>query len=197
MPLAAFGGGPFAAQSPKTDDTATKAAKGDLAQMYMKRRGAPSTLQNIVGYIGDYLAQLGGAQGVYAPQMAYQQERQDRLGDFEMQRQAALEDLRKEMEIKREFSSPDLPGLADEYNWFRSQPPEVQQGVQQYMKLRYPGQFVPPTPVIMEPGDTYEGGGGEMTATNPQTGEKIRFNAQTGAWEPMGGASPSNGSAPF
>ncbi len=29
-----------------------------------------------------------------------------------------------------------------------------------------------------------------VTATNPQTGEKVQLNPQTGQWEPMGGPSP-------
>jgi hypothetical protein len=54
------------------------------------------------------------------------------------------------------------------------------------------------SPVTLGAGDTVEepgagGGGGEVTATNPTTGEKVRYNSQTGAWEPMGGqkADPS------
>jgi hypothetical protein len=40
--------------------------------------------------------------------------------------------------------------------------------------------------------------GGEVTAVNPQTGQRVRLNPQTGQWEPVqGGASPSNGSSTF
>lgn len=54
------------------------------------------------------------------------------------------------------------------------------------------------SPVTLGPNDTVEEPGaapqGEVTATNPSTGEKVRWNGS--AWEPMGGqtaASPSGG----
>lgn len=37
----------------------------------------------------------------------------------------------------------------------------------------------------------------ETIAENPQTGERVRLNPETGQWEPMGGASSSNGSGGF
>jgi hypothetical protein len=57
------------------------------------------------------------------------------------------------------------------------------------------------SPVTLGAGDTIEepgagGGGGEVTATNPTTGEKVRYNSQTGAWEPMGGQTAAR-LAPF
>lgn len=38
---------------------------------------------------------------------------------------------------------------------------------------------------------------GEVTATNPKTGEKVRYNPQTHSWEPMGGATASAPSPTF
>lgn len=45
------------------------------------------------------------------------------------------------------------------------------------------------SPYIQGPhGNVY--GSGAPTATNPKTGERMQYNSQTGAWEPIGGPTP-------
>jgi hypothetical protein len=57
----------------------------------------------------------------------------------------------------------------------------------------YGGGDAPDASGIPQPDSGSDG----YTATNPQTGETVRYNQQSGQWEPVGGASPSNGSGGF
>lgn len=147
--------------------------------------------------IGDFLKAFAGIYGdtltgnpAYAQHMKAMEEQRALEEWYERKRQDEIADYEAKKQIDAQYSGPEEPGLAKEFNWFRDQPPEVQRAAQDYIKMRYPGQFVPPSPIRMEPGDTIEGGTSDVTATNPQTGEKIRLNPNTGKWEAIGGPSP-------
>lgn len=95
-----------------------------------------------------------------------------------------------------------VSGMERDYEFIRQHNPAL---ADQYLRNRAEG-----SPVVANNGDgtftivprSQIGGGQpapqEHTATNPQTGERLRLNPQTGQWEPIhGGASPSNGSGNF
>lgn len=111
-------------------------------------------LRNWAGYLGDNLT----GNPVYAQQMQQAQERAAQEQWYERKRQDELTDYEAKKGIDAKYSAPDLPGLADEYNWYSQQSPEMQQAIQGYMKIRYPGQFTPPSPVNLPYGATVEGG---------------------------------------
>jgi hypothetical protein len=193
-----YGGGMF----PTDDVFGVPDFMGGINQALAQNSQVPKAKKG--GGVGDFLKAFAGTYGdaltgnpAYAQHMRAQEEARHQQEWYERKRQDELADYEAKKNIDAQYSAPDKPGLADEFDWYRGQSPEVQQGVQEYMKMRYPGQFVPPTPIRMEPGDTIEGGGqSDVTATNPQTGEKIRLNPSTGQWEKVGGPS-SQGSGGF
>lgn len=102
--------------------------------------------------------------------------------------------------VQQHQGAPQLPGIADEANWYNSLPPDQRAKADSYMQKRYPAQSAPvtiPYGAQVEAGGQSGGGspGPAVTAVNPKTGERIRFNPQNNAWEPMGGqtGAPSGG----
>lgn len=160
-------------------------------QAQKPKKGFGSFLRAFAGIYGDTLT----GNPVYAQQQAQRAEQQQMEQWYERKRKDEMADYEAKKRIDAQYSAPDKPGLADEFDWFKQQSPETQKAVQDYMKMRYPGQFTPPTPITMEPGDTLEGSS-DVTAVNPQTGETIRYNPKTGKWEAAGGPS-QNGSGGF
>lgn len=92
----------------------------------------------------------------------------------------------------------DLPSDVRSFNYYNKLPQDQRPAFEKYLQLTHPGMS---TPVVLGPYDRIEGNGGaqqgsEVTATGPN-GEKIRYNPQSGQWEPMGGpASPTPGGFP-
>lgn len=182
-----YGGGMF----PTTG--ISNASAGLDAALQQNAQGAAMPKQK--NKFGEFLRMFAGNLGdsltgnpIFAQQQQAMAEQQRMEEMYERKRRDDLSDYEARKGIDQQYSAPDLPGIADEYNWFNQQPPETQARVQEYMKMRYPGQFVPPAPVTMGAGDTVEGGG--PIAVNPQTGESLRYNPNTKQWEATGGPSP-------
>lgn len=119
------------------------------------------------------------------------------------QGQAQEEERRRQQEwwyeqqrYQQANKAPDKPGIAEELEWFQSLPPEQRGPAAEYIRMRYPGSQ---SPQMIPHGydEVPQQGGAAPTATGPN-GEKIRFNPQSGAWEPMGGQAgqPSPGGFP-
>jgi hypothetical protein len=128
---------------------------------------------------GNFLAAWAGSLGdnltgnpVYANSQKAAQEAQE----YARRRQDELSDYEAKKKIDQRYQAPDLPGLADEFNWFSSLPPQLQSAVSNYMSMRYPAQS---SPVTQPYGSTVTGGG---------SAPALRYNPQTGRWEQEGGA---------
>jgi hypothetical protein len=97
------------------------------------------------------------------------------------------------------YKHPQAPAGVEGFEYYRKADPQTRSDYEKYLKLIHPS-FM--SPITLGPNDTYDpgggdtSGGGEATATGPN-GEKIRFNPQSGAWEPMGGqTAPPSGNFP-
>lgn len=102
------------------------------------------------------------------------------------QRDAAPTDLQRNVEYYRSIGRNDL---ADQYLTNRADP---------LVNMDINSDGIPdiaPRSAIM--GRIQGGQPQEQTATNPQTGERIRLNPQTGQWEPIQGGASQPGSRPF
>lgn len=137
------------------------------------KKGFGEFLKAFAGHLGDNLS----GNPVYAQQMQQQAQQQQLEQWYERKRQDEMADYEAKKQIDARYSSPDLPGLADEYNWYNQQPQETQRGVQDYMRMRYPGNFVPPAPVNIPYGATVQGGGGSSPSGLPQVRDEAGYNA--------------------
>ena len=156
-------------------------------------------LRNVLGIIGDALLVQSGHAPMYGPQM-----RQKRMGqalsNYLGKLDPGLADIIAEnpemgMQLYK-MQHPDAkepPAIVQEYLWRQHLPENERGGYDKYVESRKFNPFG--TPITLGPGDRYEPSGGapeaeasgEVTATGPN-GEKVRFNQQTGQWEPAGGA---------
>jgi hypothetical protein len=168
------------------------AAMGQQAPQGSPKKGFGEFLRNFAGIYGDNLT----GNPAYSQHMKAMQEQEQLQQWYERKRQDEMSDYRGRKEIDAEYSGPDYDADIREYQQLK-QLGYVPQDMsyEGFARMKNPGQFVPPSPVRMEPGDVVEGSS-DVTATNPQTGEKIRLNPNTGQWEAVGGPS-SQGSGGF
>lgn len=157
--------------------------------------GFGTFLRSLAGYWGDALT----GNPVYANQQAQRDQQQQMDQWYERKRQDSLTDYEKQKEIDAKYSAPDLAGdikAFQQAQQFGYLPQNA--SFEDFLKLMHPGQFVPPAPVNVPYGATIEGGDVPgATATNPKTGEKVRFNPSTGQWEPIGGQSGASSTGGF
>lgn len=158
---------------------------------------------DIVGLIADGVRGYRGQEPVYGPAMEarrLKETRKNALGNFLTDPQGAVQalleggDFEGGLELwKATHKDDDTPAGVREFEYYQKHP-DQQPAMEKYWRLTHPGMM---SPITMGAGDTIEmpgqdGGapGGEITATGPG-GEKIRFNPQSGQWEPVGGAPAS------
>jgi hypothetical protein len=162
-----------------------------MAQQKPKKKGFGEFLRVFAGTLGDSLT----GNPVYSQQQQQMAELQAQEEWYERKRQDELADYEARKGIDAQYAGPEMPGIAKEVSWVQSLPPEERERAMQIIQTLRPGNFVPPSPVTMGPRDTIEGGA-DVTAVNPQTGERVRYNPQTQQWEAVGGPS-QNGSGGF
>lgn len=162
---------------------------GKKAGFFGKGGGAWS----ILGHVGD---QLAGNDSFATLQQASVAE--------QIRQRKAADDVKDAMALKQwEWANKpeELPGIAKEAAWYQGLPQNAQQGgglsqpmVNDYLKLRFPAQQAGPPPANVgygatvtqpgQPGAPGAGAGsGEMIADGPNG--PIRYNPQTGQWEPL------------
>jgi hypothetical protein len=97
----------------------------------------------------------------------------------------------------------EVPSGLKEFQYYQGLDPTTRAAYEKFLQITHPAMMAP---ITLGPNDTYDpggyypgtgsGGGGDITATGPN-GEKVRYNPQTHAWEPMNGgqsgASPTGG----
>lgn len=164
--------------------------------------GVGSPLRNFIGALADALSVAGGGQPLYQQRLKEQRSRSavsQYLGNIDPDLAGLLgSGLDAETAVKLygiRHPSTETPAALKEFEYYKGLQGNDRGSYENFLKLTHPGMF---SPVTMGPNDTIEdpsAGSGEVTATNPTTGEKVRYNSQTGAWEPMGGqtAKPSGG----
>lgn len=195
--------------APIEDALARNAALGQQQQPQgsgglIKGFGVNSPLRNFLGAIADAVATIGGGQAMYGPQIQQRRKTsalQQYLGQLDPELGnligAGLDGGDAVSLYKMRHPEADKPpSFIQEYLYRQNLPPEQRQSFDEYANLRKFNPYA--APITLGANDTIEGGGtapdsGEVTATNPQTGEKVRWNGST--WEPLGGqtASPSGG----
>lgn len=158
-----------------------------------------SPIRNFLGALGDALLVSQGHQPLY--QQRVKQQRLSSalsgyLGDIDPGLGAIMEaDPETGFALwKAKHPASEVPAALKEFEYYKGLQGGDRSSYENFLKLTHPGMM---SPVTLGANDTIEGGGvpdaGEVTATNPATGEKVRLNPQSGQWEPMGGqtASPS------
>jgi hypothetical protein len=157
---------------------------------------------NVLGRIGDALLVANGQQPMYAPRQQSRRLSQalsNYLGNMEpgMADIFAADPETGLALYKAQHPSTETPAALKEFEYYKGLQGPDRSSYEQFLKLTHPGMM---SPITLGPNDSYDDGShaaGETTATNPQTGEKVRFNPSTGAWEPMGGATASTPSPTF
>lgn len=158
----------------------------------------------IIGLIGDAARGWKGQEPVYGPRMQERRKQQSRnaalsnyLDDPEGAIRAlfAAGDPETALAVMKARQGGEPPAFVQEYQYRQGLPEDQRKEYDAYAQAR---KFNPyGAPLVLNPGDVFEGGGPQgapeapQTATNPETGEKVQFNPQSGQWEPVGGASAS------
>lgn len=167
-----------------------------------QRRGGG--LGNILGMLGDAISIGAGGQPLYQQrrrQEAVSGAMQNFMDDPRAAVQALLQAGEPEMAIQLLNATKqrdDRPGIMREFDEVSRLPPDQRGAFMEYLKTRFPGAM---SPIIMGENDTLEMPGqsapqGEMIAEDGN-GNRVRYNPQSGAWEPMGGETDSAPSSPF
>lgn len=137
------------------------------------------------GHLGDNLT----GNPVYANTVQNRSESEAQSRASEEKRRRDEQWWVSQQEYLRANKEPDRPGLADQFDWYRNAPPEQKGEIDKFIQMMNPGMQ---TPVVLPSGAQQEGGAAPITATGPN-GEKIRFNPQSGQWEPLGGTAGNGG----
>lgn len=195
-----YGGGVFSPQDPFQPIDYMSGINASLSNNAAK----PKKKGMFGGKFGKFLTTFAGTYGdaltgnsTYANAMRQQQEMEAQMQAEERARRQGMEDYRTKKDIDQEYAKPDLPGIADESNWYNGLPRDEQQRVDQYMGKRYPGQQ---TPIVM-PYNVRQVSGGAAAqggqSGGPQPGmveDGHRFKGgnpgDPNNWEPIGGSSP-------
>lgn len=145
----------------------------------------------IAGIIADGIANGFGAQPGFGPALLAEkernqqielwrekvaQERAERLemSDLTLRRQMALEQYKQK--------NPDTPASIVTAQMRERMTPEQRANFDEYLKLTHPGMSAPFT---MPEGATLQTPGQAQTTATGPNGERVRYNPQTGQWEPM------------
>lgn len=165
-------------------------------------------LMDILGIIGDALLVGNGASPIAAPYRMQQRER-DREQGRQDQINAALAnymddpegairalmgiDAQAGISLLNSRQKDDRPGIIREADAYADLSPEERSQVDSYLKLRFPGAM---SPIVMGENDSLEMPGQsepQEAIAEDANGNRIRYNPQSGAWEPLGGqtANPS------
>ena len=164
------------------------------------------TFSNVLGAIGDALLVHSGRNPVYAP--AQQRRRSGEalanyLGNLDPGLAELIStdpELGMSLYKMKNPAAKEPPAFVQEYLYRQGLPDDQRKSFDEFANMRKFNPFA--APITLGPGDTYEGPGGgqpeaqEQTATGPN-GEKVRYNPQSGQWEPMGGATGSEPSPTF
>jgi hypothetical protein len=163
----------------------------------------PSKFRNFLGALGDALSVANGGEPYYR-QRAQEQQVRGALQGFLTNPDEAISALLKvdpasAIALFKAVHPPsEVPDTAKVYEYRQRLTPDEQAAFDKVNQMLHPGMMAP---ITLGPNDTYDSGGagaamgGEITATGPN-GEKVRYNPQSHAWEPMGGAT-GNPSQPF
>jgi hypothetical protein len=179
--------------------------------MPQNQRGGPlgvkvggGGLRDFLGNLGDALLVANGAKPIYRERQnakRISQALSSYLGDTD-QALAQIFEIDPEAGLalyKLRHPANEVPADIRNYQYYQGLPDEQKHGYENYLRLTHPGFMAPITlpegATLETPGAAAAPSGGEVTATNPQTGEKVRLNPSTNQWEPLGGptASPSGG----
>ena len=169
-------------------------------QVGQRRASGGGGFRNVLGIIGDALLINSGHAPIYGPAMQ-QRRRGEALANALGQLEPGMAELfatdpgvALQVYKMKHPDAKEPPGMVQEYQWRQHLPENERGDYDKYVRSR---QFNPfGAPITLGPNDIYEPGGGgapeatggEITATNPETGAKVRFNQQSGQWEPAGGA---------
>lgn len=143
-----------------------------LGQQQQPKKGFGNFLRAFAGNLGDSLT----GNPVYA-QLQQQQAEQERMEQwYERKRQDELADYEAKKGIDAKYNAPDYEGSIDEFQQAQKLGyiPEGM-GYQDFLKLKNPGQYVPPSPVNIPYGATVEGGDG--AGNLPQVSDEAGYNA--------------------
>lgn len=159
---------------------------------------------DIVGALADAARGWKGQEPIYGPQMLARRKEQSRnqalsnyLDDPEGAIRAlfAAGDPETALAVMKARQGAEPPADVQTYQWRQKLPENQRADFDKFMELK---RFNPyGAPIVLNQGDVFEPAGGQpqssgpMTATNPETGERVQFNPQTNQWEPMGGAPAS------
>jgi hypothetical protein len=162
-------------------------------------------IRDFLGRLGDALLVANGRSPIYAQRIQQRQEdeRRTRVGSALAQllgggdaSMAALfqDDPDAGLAVyKATHEKDDKPAAFDEFEHYMRLPDEQKPAYEKYLRLKHPGMMAP---ISLGPNDTLETPGQEAIAEDAN-GNRIRYNPQSGAWEPVGGPTDSNPSVPF
>lgn len=138
------------------------------------KKGFGDFLRNFAGLYGDQLT----GNPVFAKMQAQLAEQQQSMAEYERKRQDELKDYEAKKGIDAQYSKQDLPGIVDEFKTAQQLgyvPKEF--SYQDYLKLRFPGNFVPPSPVSIPYGSTVSGGDAGSPTGLPKVQDEAGYNA--------------------
>lgn len=175
-------------------------------QMGQQQPRAPKQklgIGDIIGLIGDAARGWKGQEPIYGPrmqEMRKQQSRNEALSNYLDDPEGAIRalfaagDPETALAVMKARQGAEPPAFVQEYQYRQGLPEDQRKEYDAYAAVRKFNPFG--APLVLNPGDVYEGGGpsaseAPQTATNPQTGEKVQYNPESGQWEPVGGASAS------
>jgi hypothetical protein len=164
-------------------------------------------LRDFLGHLGDALLVANGHQPMYAARAAERKRSaalQQFLGGVDPELGAMIgagmdpSDAVSIYKMKHPGEG-NKPSFVQEYEYRERLDPEHRKAYDAYAEQRKFNPYAPP--ITMGQNDTLEMPGqkpaqSEVTATD-KDGNKVRYNHETGAWEPVGGPTASAPSAPF
>ena len=183
-----YGGGAYDINNPFGIPDYMAGINDALARNAAQQQAAPPKKRNKLGH---FLEAFAGTYGdALTGNPVYAQSLKDKRDDEEAQRssQAQKDWWYEQQRYQQANKKDDLPGLIDEFTTAQSLgmlPPDMK--YTDYVSLKNPGMQ---TPIVEKHNWDRVDDGGDVTAVNPQTGEKIRYNPNTSSWEKVGGPSP-------